>query len=118
MPEQEVFFEQTVGNSHIAVVKVYDQGYAREAFGHMDDISQAYLWRSLGIDGSYDPAEVPSLRDPTGEDFLWQELLEAAREDGNLLSFFVVTETRGMRPQPLYVSPDWLSAEMTSGRGP
>jgi hypothetical protein len=42
---------------------------------------------------------------------LWEELLEAAREDGSLLSFFVVNEATGSRSESLYVSPDWPSAE-------
>jgi hypothetical protein len=44
-------------------------------------------------------------------DFLWEELLEAAREDGNLLSFFVVNEAKGNVSESIYVSPDWPSAE-------
>jgi hypothetical protein len=38
-------------------------------------------------------------------------LLEHAREDGNLLSFFIVNETNGRHSESLYVSPDWPSAE-------
>jgi hypothetical protein len=45
------------------------------------------------------------------EDFLWAELLEAAHEDGNTLSFFVVNEVNGTASKSLYVSPDWPSAE-------
>jgi hypothetical protein len=45
------------------------------------------------------------------EAFLWDEMLEQAREDGSLLSFFIVNETAGPRIQGLYVSPDWPSAE-------
>jgi hypothetical protein len=77
----------------------------------MDEAAQAYLWNSLGIDDSYDSAEIPPRHDPEGEDFLWGEFLEAAREDGNLLSFFVVSEAKGSRSESLYVSPDWPSAE-------
>jgi hypothetical protein len=39
------------------------------------------------------------------------ELLEAAREDGNLISFFVVNAEEGSTSQTLYVGPDCLSAE-------
>jgi hypothetical protein len=38
-------------------------------------------------------------------------LLEAAREDGNLLSFFVLNEANGNVSESVYVSPDWPSAE-------
>src|ERR1035441_1449900 len=95
MPQQEVFFEQQTGDRRIEVLKTYDQNYAREAFGNMDETAQAHLWSSLGIDDAYDPTDVPPQHDPDSEDFLWEELLEAAREDGHLLSFFVVNETRG-----------------------
>ena len=37
--------------------------------------------------------------------------MEQAREDGNLLSFFIVNETVGPHRESLYVSPDWPSAE-------
>jgi len=103
--------EKTAGDRRVEVLKTYDRHYAREAFGNMDEAAQAYLWSSLGIDDAYDPAEVPPRHDPKGEDFLWEELLEAAREDGNLLSFFVVTEAKGSRSESLYVSPDCPSAE-------
>jgi hypothetical protein len=111
MPQQEVFFEQNTATGRIEVLKTYDRSYAREAFGSMDEDAQSYLWASLGIDEAYDPNDVPPKHDPDGEDFLWEELLEAAREDGSLLSFFVVNEARGNSSKSLYVSPDWPSAE-------
>jgi hypothetical protein len=37
--------------------------------------------------------------------------LDAAREDGNMLSFFVVSEATGDSSKGVYVSPDWPSAE-------
>lgn len=62
----------------------------------------------------YDPAGLPALSDPDGggEAFLWDELLEQAREDGQLLSFFIVNETTGKRSESLFVSPDWPNAEL------
>ena len=111
MPQQEVFFDQMTGERRIEVLKTYDRSYAREAFGTMDEAAQRYLWNSLGIDDNYDPAETPPRHEPDGEDFLWEELLEAAREDGSLLSFFVVKEATGSMSKSLYVSPDWPSAE-------
>jgi hypothetical protein len=111
MPKQEVFFEQKGGGRRVEVLKTYDQGYAREAFVHMDEAAQTHLWDSLGIDENFDPTDVPPLHDPDSEDFLWEALLDAAREDGSLLSFFVVNEAKGTNSQSLYVSPDWPSAE-------
>lgn len=111
MPKQEVFFELMTGNRRIEVLKIYDRNYAREAFLNMDEDAQAYLWRSLGIDESYDASELPRAGDSAGEDFLWEELLTAAREDGNLLSFFVVNVTKDTAVEPVYVSPDWPGAE-------
>jgi hypothetical protein len=111
MPKQEKFFEQKVGDRRIVVLKTYDRSYAREAFSDMDESAQSYLWNSLGINEAYDATDVPSRHDPDGEDFLWEELLGAAREDGSLLSFFVVNEAEGSSTKSLYVSPDWPSAE-------
>lgn len=113
MPKQETFFEEQSGDRRIEVLKSYDQSYAREAFKNMDEEAQQRLWESLKPEETYDPAGLPSLTDPNGdgEAFLWDELLEAAREDGNLLSFFIVNETIGRRTESLYVSPDWPSAE-------
>ena len=111
MPQQELLFEQKTGERRIEVLKVYDRSYAREAFGNMDEPAQKFLWNSLGINETYDAADVPSIDDPGIEDFLWEEMLEASREDGNLLSFFVVNEVKGSISESLYVSPDWPSAE-------
>ncbi len=60
---------------------------------------------------TYDGADTPPSDGPARKEFLWDELLEAAREDGNILSFFVVTESQGSKSESLYVSPDWPSAE-------
>jgi hypothetical protein len=113
MPKQEIFFEEQSGDRRIEVLKSYDQSYAREAFKNMDEEAQQRLWESLKPEEIYDPGGLPSLTDPNGdgEAFLWDELLEAAREDGNLLSFFIVNETIGRRTESLYVSPDWPTAE-------
>jgi hypothetical protein len=111
MPQQEVFFEQSAGERLIKVLKTYDQNYAREAFDNMDEAAHMQLWNSLELDTAYDPAEIPAIPEPESEDFLWDELLEAAREDGNLLSFFVVNEAKSGHSESLYVSPDWPSAE-------
>jgi hypothetical protein len=46
-----------------------------------------------------------------GSEVVWEDVEQEAREDGNLLSFFVVLEGRDNQDSPLYVSPDWPSAE-------
>jgi hypothetical protein len=110
MPRQKLFFEKEVGERRIEVIKTYDRTFAHDAFGDMDEAAQAHLWQSLGIDESYDSEEIPA--PPNRSDFLWEEMSDAAREDGSLLSFFVVTETAGRQSKRLYVSPDWPSAEV------
>jgi hypothetical protein len=113
MPKQEVFFEQQTGDSRIEVLKSYDQSYAREAFRNMDEYALEQLWKALKPEEIYDPAGLPSLNDANGEAeaFLWDELLEQAREDGSLLSFFIVNEIQARHTESLFVSPDWPSAE-------
>lgn len=113
MPKQEIFFEQQVGDRRIEVLKSYDQVYAREAFHNMDDQAQQKLWDALKPEEIYEIAGLPSPDEELErEAFLWDELLEQAREDGSILSFFVVNETNGRRSESLYVSPDWPSAEV------
>ena len=113
MPKQEVFFEQSASGTRIEVLKSYDQSYAREAFGEMGEDALQRLWETLKPEEIYDSGELPPLSDPDGEGeaFLWDELLEQAREDGTLLSFFIVNETVGSHTESLFVSPDWPSAE-------
>ena len=111
MPQQEVFFEQINGERRIEVLKTYDLNYAREAFCDMDDAAQNCLWNSLKIDDNYEVSDIPPRDTPETQDFLWEELLEAAREDGDSRSFFVVKQVKGSRSENLYVSPDWPSAE-------
>lgn len=115
MPQQEVFFEQVAGDRRIQVLKTYDPNYAREVFDEMDEDAQAILWKSLDIEQTYDAADLPSPTAPDRAEFLWDELMDSAREDvrlnPNLRSFFVVNEIRGAAPQSLYVSADWPSAE-------
>lgn len=113
MPKQQVFFEQQVGERRIEVLKSYDQVYAHEAFRNMDNHALQLLWNALKPEEIYDPGGLPSLNDTEGdsEDFLWDELLEQAREDGSVLSFFVVNDTNARGSESLFVSPDWPSAE-------
>ena len=116
MPKQEIFLEQKIGDRLIEVIKTYDQRYAREAFDSMDESALARLWTSLRPEELYEPSGLPKLNDPADVDgeaaaFLWDELVDQAREDGTLFSFFVVNEVEGARSASLYVSPDWPSAQ-------
>ena len=116
MPQQELFFEQPTAAGRIEVLKTYDQQYAREAFGNMDKPALQSLWKALKPEDIYDPINLPSLDDPNdvsgeAEAFLWDELVDQARERDNLFSFFVVNEVKSGHSENLYVSPDWPSAE-------
>jgi hypothetical protein len=111
MPKQEIFFERHVGDRRVEVLKTYDPAYAREVLDRMDQGAQSDLWNALGIDRNCDPSDVPMRRDPDIGDFLWEEMSDAAREDWNSVSFFVVNEENAGRSESLYVSPDWPSAE-------
>jgi hypothetical protein len=120
MPRQEVFFEQVTDDRRVQVLKTYDPHYAREVFDEMDDDAQTVLWNSLDLAQTYDAADLPAPDDPSRADFLWDELMDSAREDvrldPDLRSFFVVNEIRNARPQSLYVSADWPSAEAFAKR--
>jgi hypothetical protein len=111
MPQQQTFFEQTSGHLHVEVCKTYDRAYAREAFASMNEAAYAQLWNSLGIEGLYDRVDIPSPDDASRLDFLWNELEDAAREEGNLCSFFVVNAASGGASNSIFVSADWPSAE-------
>ena len=115
MPRQEVFLEQRTGSWRVEVLKTYDRSYAREVFSGIDTEARKALAVALELEKNYEPADIP---DPDGseyDDFLWDELLEAAREDvrsdPSLYSFFVVTEAENGKAEDLYISPDWPSAE-------
>jgi len=112
MPAQELFFEQTTGTRHIEVLKTYDQQFAREAFDNMDEEAQTHLWNSLKPEDIYDPEGLPTVAEPEDRSaFLWDELVDQAREDWRTFSYFVVNEAKDGRTESLYVSPDWPSAE-------
>jgi hypothetical protein len=112
MPQQELFFEHVAAGRKVEVLKTYDEQFAREVFNNMDDEAHAHLWSSLRPEQVYDPAGLPSPSEPEDyEAFLWDELVEQAREDWKTFSYFVVNETVNGRPESLYVSADWPSAE-------
>ncbi len=115
MPRQEVFFEQKSGNTRVEVIKTYDSSYAREVFKGIDEQATADLAAALELEKNFEPSDIPSPDAIDYDNFLWEELYDAAREDvrndPNLYSFFVVSETRAGTTRDLYVSPDWPSAE-------
>jgi hypothetical protein len=115
MPRQEVFFEQKTGDRRVEVLKTYDRSYAREVFKSIGEEAREALAEALELRKNYAPADIP---DPNGsdyDDFLWEEVCEAARKDvrndPSLYSFFVVSEASVAKSEDLYVSPDWPSAE-------
>jgi hypothetical protein len=91
------------------VLKVYDAAYARSCFDEMDQNALAFLSESLDLGSKYELAE--PVTGPT-----WEDLEDEAREDGNLLSFFVVMSEKDHQPRPVYVSADWPSAETFAKR--
>jgi hypothetical protein len=115
MPRQEIFFERTAGNRRVEVLKTYDPLYAPEVFKGIDEEATAALAAALELDRNFEPADIPAPDALEYDDFLWEELYEAAREDvrndPNLYSFFIVSETSAGRTEDLYISPDWPSAE-------
>lgn len=111
MPSQEIFLRETDGARTLEVVKTYDHHFARQAFEHMDDFALDHLLSCLNLEANCDEADIPSRENADFEDFVWEEVLESARESGNALSFFVVGQSAGGTIEPLFVSPDWPTAE-------
>lgn len=111
MRVQEIFFEQERNGHRLEVIKTYDTASAREAFADMDDGALNWLAKALDLAGSYSPGDIPEKTSSEYADFLWEELLDRAREDGNICSFFVVQEVHAGVSRSLYTSPDWPSAE-------
>jgi hypothetical protein len=115
MPQQEIFFEQTTHDRRVEVLKTYDRSYAREVFNGIGEEAREALAAALELKKNFELADIPNPNGSDYDDFLWDELLEAAREDvrsdPNLYSFFVVAETKDGKAQDLYISPDWPSAE-------
>ena len=115
MPRQETFLRENANGVAIEVLKTYDRSYAREVFGRMSDEAEKALAAALKIEENNERADIPGAGGSDYEDFLWEELCDAAREDvrqdPKLYSFFVVSESKAGRTDDLYVSPDWPSAE-------
>ncbi len=115
MPRQESFLRESINGVEVEVLKTYDRAYARQVFDSIDEEATNALATALDVEGNYEPGDIPDRNGSDYEDFLWQELCEAAREDvrqdRNLYSFFIVSETQAGKTEDLYISPDWPSAE-------
>ena len=120
MPQQEIFFEERAGDRLITVLKIYDRSYAREVFNNVDEEAIKCLATSLEIEKNYNPADIPALDGGDYEDFIWEQLSEAAVEDVRqspvVSSFFVVTERGAGKADEIYISADWPSAEAFAKR--
>jgi hypothetical protein len=104
MPQQSVFFDERTDAKRVRVLKVYDKAYAHSCFEVMNEDALAFLAESLDLRSKYDLPE-------SSTTLQWEDVEDEAREDGNLLSFFVVLEESDAESKPVYVSPDWPSAE-------
>jgi hypothetical protein len=87
MPQQETFFEREISSAiQIKVLKTYDEQFAHEAFNSMDEPALAVLWLNLKVEDSYDTADI-SDQGPESNDFLWEVLLDEAREEATSVLF-------------------------------
>jgi hypothetical protein len=115
MPQQETFLSEKINDKTVQVLKTYDRSFAREVFNGVGDEALRSLAVALEINTKYEPADIPAQEGPEYQDFLWEELCDAALEDvrqsPRLYSFFVVTETEAGKPEDLYISAEWPSAE-------
>lgn len=104
MPQQSVFFDERTDAKRVQVLKVYDEAYARSCFDEMNEDALLFLRKSLDLENKYDLPELPVT-------VQWEDVEVEAREDGNLMSFFVVIAESEGQSIAVYVSPDWPSAE-------
>ncbi len=111
MPRQETFLSLKKGDETIEVLKTYDEQFAKEAFRNMDDSALAHLAASLKPESIYEPSGIPKPNDEGYEDFLWDVMVDEAREEWNSFSYFVVTRSLGRKTEEVFVSPDWPTAE-------
>ncbi|HEV2577129.1 MAG TPA: hypothetical protein VGU25_07955 [Acidobacteriaceae bacterium] len=111
MPRQETFLSVQNDDELLEIVKTYDESFAREAFRNMDEDALARLAESLKFESLYEPEGIPKPQDDGYEEFVWDVMVEEAREEYNTFSYFIVTKTVGGRSEELFVSPDWPTAE-------
>jgi hypothetical protein len=111
MPRQETFLTVNKGDETVEVLKTYDETFAREAFRNMDDAALAHLAASLKPESIYEEEDIPKPGDEGYEDFIWDVMVDDAREDWKTFSYFVVTKSKGQKTEELFVSGDWPTAE-------
>ena len=111
MPRQEIFLTVRNGDETVEVLKTYDEAFAREAFRNMDDEALAHLAASLKPESIYEPNDIPKPEDDGYEDFIWDVMVDDAREDWKTFSYFVVTKSNGRKTEELFVAGDWPTAE-------
>jgi hypothetical protein len=111
MPRQETFMTVKNGDETVEVLKTYDQAFAREVFRNMDDNALAHLAASLNVEALFEPANIPKPSDEDYEAFIWDVMVDDAREDWKSFSYFVVTRSNGRKTEELFVSGDWPTAE-------
>jgi hypothetical protein len=112
MPAEEIFLKLEHGGTAIRVLKTYDAAFAREVFEGMDSTALKVLWDSLALKDNYDAADIPAGDSPDFLDFIWEELLDGAREDGQARSFFVVlVGSNDAHEKAQFVSGDWPTAQ-------
>ncbi len=111
MPRQETFLNVKNGDEIVEVLKTYDQEYAREVFRNMDDAALSHLATSLKPETIFDESGIPKPGEEGYEDFIWDVMVDDAREDWKTFSYFVVTKSNGRRTEGLFVAADWPTAE-------
>ena len=94
MPHQETFLSLKNGDETVEVLKTYDEEYAREAFRTMDDEALAHLAASLKPESLYDESGIPKPGEDGYEDFIWDVMVDDAREDWKTFSIFCRHEIR------------------------
>ena len=105
--------ESSIENSHskpvCEVIRTHDRFLVSRTFASMNPQARAFLWNWLEFGNQYEPGEIPEQTTPTGAEFLWHELLRAAREaDG---SFFIVNEHQRGEVHQIFVSADLIGAQ-------
>jgi hypothetical protein len=111
MPRQETFLSIQNGDELLEVLKTYDESFAQEVFRNMDEDAMAQLAESLKFESLYEAEGIPKPHEDGYEEFVWDVMVEEAREEYNTFSYFVVTKTVGSKSDQLFVSPDWPTAE-------
>jgi hypothetical protein len=112
MPAEEVFLKLEQSGTEVRVVKTYNAAFAREVFEGIDSAALRVLEESLALKDNYDAGDIPAGDSPDYLDFIWEELLDGAREDGQARSFFVVlVRSNDIHEKALFVSGDWPTAQ-------